>query len=115
MTDCKHISNQMPEVARGSARWNAAEERHLAGCAECRSEWAIVRRAARLGAGGEFQLDETAITNAVLRRLHTHHPVASRRRVWGFVGLVAAASVILLVSGRRTPEVRRPVVAQPES
>ena len=49
MTSCTQLSDRMPEVALGLARWTADDERHLAGCADCRSEWAIVSTASRLG------------------------------------------------------------------
>ena len=50
MTPCTHLSDRMPEVALGRARWTPEEERHLAGCEDCRAEWAIVVAAGRLGA-----------------------------------------------------------------
>ena len=49
MTTCTHLSDRMPEVAPGRARWSAEDERHLAACEDCRAEWAIVSAASRVG------------------------------------------------------------------
>ena len=42
MTVCTYLSDRMPDVALGRARWTVEDERHLAACADCDAEWAIV-------------------------------------------------------------------------
>jgi hypothetical protein len=111
MTTCAYLSDRMPDVASGCARWSAADERHLAGCKACRLEWDLICRTARLGTGPELRLDETAIADAVLRRLRTagqvepHAVSRPRARVFaGTAGAVAvAASLVLLVRGNVGP------------
>lgn len=92
MTDCERLSERMPEVALGRARWSAADEAHLAACAECRAEWELVRAAQRLAAGAPPLPDEAAIAAAVLRRLRE----PAGRRAWGRPAAVAAAAAIAL-------------------
>ena len=50
MTACERLSDRMPDVARGRARWTAEEAAHLAACADCLAEWDLVATTIRLGA-----------------------------------------------------------------
>ena len=52
MTDCTRLSDRMPAVAHGLARWSPVDESHLAQCADCAAEWTIVREAAVSGTRG---------------------------------------------------------------
>lgn len=127
MTNCRQLSDRMPEVARGSARWTPAEERHFARCESCQLELALVRRVAQLGANVDLQVDSTAVAERVLLRLRTAGPATSRRRVWTMGGIAAAASVALLLWGngmtsgaprsapvaRESLAVTQPAAAQP--
>ncbi len=45
-----HLSDRMPQVARGTAPWSPEEMAHLTHCAECRAEWKVVELGAGLGA-----------------------------------------------------------------
>ena len=47
MSACTQLSDRMPEVALGRARWTPNEAAHLAACADCRA-----RVGARAGHGG---------------------------------------------------------------
>jgi hypothetical protein len=49
MTQCTQLSDRMPAVAQGAARWSAVEEAHLTRCKDCLGEWTLVRRTAELG------------------------------------------------------------------
>ena len=94
MTPCTTLSDRMPDVALGRARWTADEERHLATCPDCRAEWAIVSTASRLGS---VTLDAPEPMAArVLGRLRVDRTRArARRRWWMGVGAAAAAAVAL--------------------
>lgn len=113
MIYCHQLSDRMPEVATGRARWNADEERHLAGCDACRLEWELVRRTARLGTS-QLRINEAAIAEAVLRRARATDVTVPRRRVWAISGLVAAASIALLIWGKVLPTRSSVPVAPPE-
>lgn len=110
MTACTLLSDRMPGVVAGRSRWTADEERHLAGCADCRAEWGLVSAVARLG--DEYQApDPSATAAAIVERLRTdrsgHH---GRRAVWVSAVLAAAAVVALVVwSGIGRPHPVRPV------
>ena len=104
MTTCALLSDRMPDVAAGRSRWTADEERHLAGCAECRAESNLLRAAARL-ADSYRAPDPSATAAAVIERLRTDHSGRRGRGVvWVLAGLAAAAVVALVVwSGRDNP------------
>jgi hypothetical protein len=97
----------MPDVALGRARWAADDEQHLAGCADCRAEWALVSGASRLGES-LAEPDPARIADRVLARL-VEERARSRVRARGAViaGLAAAAAVALAVwagrGGRGAP------------
>ena len=100
MTESMHdqLRDRMPEVARGSAAWTADEAAHLAACAECREELAMVTSAVRIGAGVEATFDASAAARAVTLRL-TQEPVGARSRYRPLI-LLATAAVLALVYAR---------------
>jgi hypothetical protein len=99
MSDAIHevIQDRMPEVARGSARWDAADRDHLAACAECGAEWDLVRAAAGVGMRVEREFDATAAARVVTARLLRIRPVHRRPVVRTLVGLAAAAAIVLVL------------------
>lgn len=97
MTNCRQLSDRMPEVTRGSVRWTAAEERHLTRCDDCQHEWDLVRRVARLGMDVDLGVNPAAVTDRVLGRLRAADVAVPRRRVWAAGALAAAASVALVL------------------
>jgi hypothetical protein len=112
----------MPDVALGRSEWTDEEARHLAGCANCRAEWAVVRAAQRLGAS--LPVPDPAVTAArALGRLAGERArTRSRARVWMAVGLAAAAVLGLAVwtkgGGSKAtvpspPSVTTPVAVEP--
>jgi hypothetical protein len=106
MTRCEELSDRMPEVSAGEARWTAAEDRHLAACAECTAEWALLGRTRALGDPAADGLDADAIAAAVLLRLRGEGAVAAaapapRRRFLSFAGLAAAAVLALALWSSR--------------
>jgi hypothetical protein len=102
MTPCTYLSDRMPEVALGRARWTPEEERHLAGCADCLAEWTIVAAASRLGAALPAVDPERVAQNA-LERIRREREVAKvrTRRVAALASLAAAAVVALAVWANR--------------
>jgi predicted anti-sigma-YlaC factor YlaD len=93
---CHELSDRMPGVARGKVSWTEEEARHLATCAACRAEWDVVRAGATVADG--VKVDADAVAEGVLLRLRTE-PVVKRfpARRW-FVGLVAVAATVVVVS-----------------
>jgi hypothetical protein len=102
MTPCTHLSDRMPEVALGGAGWTPEEERHLAGCEDCRAEWVLVTAGGRLGAALPA-LDPARVAAGVLERIRHERVRASRRasRIAALTGLAAAAMVALAVWANR--------------
>lgn len=100
MTDTMHdqLRDRMPEVARGNAVWTADEAAHLAGCAGCRDELALVTSALRIGTGIEGSFDASAAARAVTHRLK-EEPVVAPSRYRPLV-LLATAAVLALVYAR---------------
>lgn len=99
MTDT-HLSDRMPEVARGDSAWAASEAAHLDRCADCAAEWLLVRTTVAAAPAPAVEADRVAAR--VLDRLRAERqvlPIASHRR-WRrwVVGLAAAASVALAVT-----------------
>lgn len=96
MTTCTQLSDRMPEVALGRADWTADDERHLAGCADCRAEWGIVTAASRLGAGlAPVEPERTAML--VTDRIRRERARARPQRLAFLAGLAAAAVLALAV------------------
>jgi hypothetical protein len=102
MTGCTQLSDRMPDVALGRAGWTPEDERHLAGCADCRAEWALVTAGSRMGASLPAIDAERVAADTVerVRRERAQARLRSRRTaVLG--GLAAAAMVALAVWGNR--------------
>ena len=98
MSDCEWLSDRMPVVALGRAKWTSDEVRHLNECESCQREWQVVQVASRLGGQAGLSLDPAAIAARVVHRLeHERHDVGLRRRAWGFAGLAAAAALIAAI------------------
>ncbi len=98
---CEALSDRMPAVARGSATWDPEEAEHLAGCADCQAELAVIVPVARAG-WTTLALDVDRIAAGVIRGSVRETPVialASRRRSFGrgLIGLAAAAGIVLSV------------------
>lgn len=93
---CQELSDKMPGVARGEVSWTEEEARHLASCADCRAEWAVVAAGATVAEG--VAVDADALAARVLARLRTEpvvKPFPARR--W-LAGVAAVAATVLLVS-----------------
>jgi len=98
MTTCTALSDRMPDVALGRSRWTEDEARHLAACADCRAEWALVTAATRLGDSLPAAPDPAVTSARVLERLAVERKRArDRSRLWIAAGLAAAAVVALAV------------------
>ncbi|HEY0351736.1 MAG TPA: hypothetical protein VGC48_06410, partial [Gemmatimonadales bacterium] len=95
MTPCTSLSDRMPEVALGRSRWSEEEARHLAGCADCRAEWAVVRAGQALGAS--LPATDPAVTAARLRERLAAERRRTRTRIVWTTGLAAAAALALAV------------------
>ncbi len=104
MTGCERLSDRMPAVALGRSTWSGDESAHLAGCAECRAEWALVQGAARMG--GRLPpvrpAERTERTVAeLLPRLRDARQedrrTATRRAALRWGGLAAAAAIAFAV------------------
>ena len=96
MTLCEQLSDRMPAVAAGE-QWTAAEAAHLAGCADCAAEWAVVAATHQLGADLPG-LNAHHVTEWVLGRLRAERAeVRARRRGLALVGLAAAAALAVAV------------------
>jgi hypothetical protein len=114
MTLCQQLSDRMPAVALGRSRWSAAEEAHLASCADCQAEWNLVQLAGRLGASSPWTVDPEVIGARVGRRLLDARAASRTVRRWAVVGLgVAAAIAVALWTGRPAP--RQPIAALPSA
>jgi hypothetical protein len=93
---------------------------HLAACADCRAEWALVTVGTRLGASVTPPGDPALLAASLLVRLDHERAVIQRRlRIWTAAGLAAAAGVIIAiwtgavggVPSRQTPGGPTPRVA----
>ena len=83
MTPAQHLSDRMPDVALGRSRWTRRGARHLAACADCRAEWAIVSRRAA-GWARRCQPADPAVTAArVLERLASERARGLAARIVG--------------------------------
>jgi hypothetical protein len=102
MTPCTRLSDRMPEVALHRARWTPEDERHLAGCADCRAEWAIVAAGSRLGARLPG-VDPESVAARALERIRRESAATKprTRRTAVLAGLAAAAVVALALWGSR--------------
>jgi len=109
MTPCTRLSDRMPEIALGRARWTPEEQGHLAGCEDCRAEWAIVVAAGRLGAKLPA-IDAERVAAGALERIRHERADASARtpRIAVLAGLAAAAVVALAVWANRGGRATQP-------
>ena len=105
------LQERMPEVARGSAAWEAVDLAHVAACAECGAEWDLVRAAATVGVRVEREFDAATAAEVVTARLRRERPIHRRPAVRTLVGLAAAAAILFLYLGPRaeTPATPAPV------
>lgn len=117
MTICTQLSDRMPDVALGRARWTAEEQRHLAACVDCRAELGLVAAAAALGqATTAAPIDAAATAGRVLHRLRVERArQRSRRRIWAGAGLATAAAAILAVWTARVANGRIELPGAPPS
>ncbi len=98
MSDCGWLSDRMPAVALGHARWTQQEVQHLTLCGGCQLEWKLVCAANRLGADASGGLEPDAIAASVLGRLERERRLERRRgRTWTLGGLAAAAAVLVAI------------------
>ena len=103
MMPCTSLSDRMPEVALGRSRWTAEEERHLAACADCGAEWALVSAASRLAPRIPMARSAEEIAQRALGRIRVDQAAARmRKRGWSAVGVAAAATVALVIWSQRT-------------
>jgi len=85
MSGCARLSDRMPEVVHGRSRWTPDEAAHLAGCADCRRELALVQATVAMGRKAPRLTDPASLAATVERRL---------------AGLAAAAALMIMVWGR---------------
>jgi hypothetical protein len=114
MTPCTHLSDRMPEVALGRARWTPDDERHLAQCDDCRAEWTIVVAGSRLGVRVP-PIDSERVAARATERVGSEQARAKVRtqRVTALVGLAAAAMVALAVWANRSGRTSLPDGSSP--
>jgi hypothetical protein len=105
MSVCTSLSDRMPDVALGRSRWTEEEARHLASCADCRAEWAVVHAVERLGASLPSAPDPGLTAARVRERLAAGRARRrARTRALAGAGLAAAAALTLAVwPGRGRP------------
>jgi hypothetical protein len=111
MTICATLLDAMPDVASGRRAWAKAEAEHLASCPECRENWDLIQRAARLGAEFKVEPDPAATAARVVARVAAARRAS--RRAWVSVGLAAAAAVVLVLWQYRRPPAPAPVAEAP--
>jgi predicted anti-sigma-YlaC factor YlaD len=100
MMDSHLDSDRLPAVAHGLARWSAEEEAHLAACAECRTEWNLVRIARTLGRVSAERIVPARVAASVARRLAAApiaSPVSLSRSARWVLGVAAAAAITVAV------------------
>ena len=102
MTTCTQLSDRMPDVALGRARWTPDEAWHLTRCEDCRAEWTVVSAASRLGSTLPVA-DPGSIAARALDRIRSERARSRiHTRMLVSVGLAAAAVVALAVwAGRQ--------------
>lgn len=117
MTAATHLSDRMPDVARGAASWRSEDLAHLSACDECRVEWDVVRLGAAIGvdvvAGLDLDRIATRIMSDPARREPAlrARPVLLRRASWLAVTAAAAALVMAVLRSSPGPVVEPTVTA----
>ena len=111
MNQVTHLSDRMPAVAAGEARWSPADSRHLLECDECKAEWTLVSAAAKLGRDVEVSLDFPAIEAGVLAGLRAE-PVRSHRIRPAFWLVPMGIAALLAIAVLRRPATA-PVSVEP--
>jgi hypothetical protein len=104
MSECTRLSDRMPEVVHGRSRWTRDEAAHLATCADCRAELALVQASVSVGRRAPRLRDPAELAAAVERRLAG---ARTRREGGRRIAGLAAAAVVLVAVWTRWPE--RPV------
>lgn len=101
MTGCERMSDRMPDVACGAARWSDDETAHLDSCGECAAEWRLVRVAAGMPTGLALDADWIAGTVATRLRDPSGSAVLAfvRRPAVRVVAALAAAALLVAVLG----------------
>lgn len=114
MSECRFLSDRMPQVGSGRTAWTTDEAAHLSACRSCQDEWQLVRATSRLGLEIAQALEPGSISGAVLQRIAEDRVARSRRRAWSFMALAAAAMIALVVWSDRPvpPESPPPVMAR---
>ena len=69
MNGCARLSDRMPEVVHGRSRWTPDEAAHLAGCADCRRELALVQATVAMGRKAPRLTDPANLAATVEREL----------------------------------------------
>ncbi len=95
MSGCTRLSDRMPEVVHGRSRWTPDETTHLAACADCRRELALVQATVALGRRALPLADAAGMAATIERRLAGAR--TRRMSVHRLAGLAAAAGVLLAV------------------
>jgi len=96
MNDCERLSDRMPEVALHRAEWTPDEAAHLAGCADCLTEWELVLAARALDETAPTVSDPSALAAALQWRLAEDRVRRTRlRQAWAFAAAAGAAAAIL--------------------
>jgi hypothetical protein len=106
MSGCTRLSDRMPEVVHGRSRWTADEAAHLATCAECRRELALVQATVTLGRRAPRLGDAEGMAATIQHRLAG---VRTRRIGVQRIGGLVAAAALLLTVWTKWPE--RPVAS----
>lgn len=104
MSGCTRLTDRMPDVAHGRSRWTAEEAAHLATCADCRRELALVQAALTLGRNAPRLADPAAMAATIERRLAG---ARTRRRGVERIAGFGVAAALLLALWTRWPE--RPI------
>lgn len=98
MTECRWLSDRIPEAALGRSEWTPQDIQHLSDCDNCRQEWELVRAAIRMGRQGEDKVDVDTMASSLLQRLgHAGEMDRLPRRIWSIAALGTAAAVVLAV------------------
>ena len=96
MSDSSHLTDRIPDVVLGRTPWSPEEQTHLAGCADCRAELALVQAAGRIGEGLPPLADRAVLTEAVLGRVARAPAVPPRGGALRWAGGVALAAALAI-------------------